>query len=157
MPPRAKAQAVWDKRSLTHSPNLGPNAPHSFPNRVCVLLGSIRQAHTEYCTLYKCSLRARPSSTLRPPSSCTRRSYTFRRLISSGRCLNREEATQFGEKLRQRDVLHHVTDQYKFLDGSHLWVLACTACACARVVPPPQHPPSHPHTHAHVCTCTPVE
>ena len=35
--------------------------------------------------------------------------------------MNREEATRFGEKLRCRDILHHVTDQIKFTDSSHLY------------------------------------
>ena len=38
------------------------------------------------------------------------------RLVTSGRCHTREEAAQLGEKLRERDVLHHVVDEHKFKD-----------------------------------------
>jgi hypothetical protein len=38
------------------------------------------------------------------------------RLVRTGRCQSREEGSQFGEALRERDILHHVNDQHKFKD-----------------------------------------
>lgn len=43
------------------------------------------------------------------------------RLVRSGRCQSREEGLQFGEALRERDILHHVNDQHKFKDDKLIY------------------------------------